>query len=910
MTRKVAGDGKDPVRAESSLVAFPAIRYLFNSMKGIWGLLLASLFFQSARAQGITLGEAIDSPELEWRYTLGAVPFSTTASAEAIDQDIASVTLAQGQFVEISTTLPSSGIIDFLILGGGLANWTAFVNDEPLDLSSGNWPYGFRVDGEGAHTFRIRHVAAANEETISLDGVIFRPDATVDFTEALDAPGQTWTSPDATKWVGSPYFSHDGEDAAWIGGLADGEMSSLKTTIEGPAEFSFWWQRTRASDMSGEFLINGLPAPDVNGPKENRWEQVTYTLDQGIHEIEWKATGYASSRESPARGLWIDQFTVNSITEGALSNFGPPLPGARVLGELFQSSPGVTPHSTAIGLNKILCVTEGTLIWPIASSQNPRRISFYHQNAEGIAKIGSTIVEFNSSDTWKNLSILIPAGASSLTITAGGSPGLLDQFEIEDVLTTAPSEVIGSVANQLSFSGWHGSPATTENSEPTLLSPSFGSNISGTIAGPAWLRFESAITGNGKITLTVDGQIVLTTISEPATYLIPPGLHHVGLLHEENYDISALVNGFEQSQATINDLIIEPLLVFPLETTGGLPLTQSGNIYIDPQSLEEIPWAPFFKTIDDEIHAVVGPTQNIQLSTTVTGPALVSFDRQVNFYRESIETSTSIDHGPCTSGTTTTNVGPFDPAPADPGTNLIVNGISAFASGESGGLLIPLSFFVEPAEEPMDQKNPLMMPNFRPVQIGVRKPSTREGWESFSLFLGPGDHELSWTVGAAPNDNSYDGHSAQWNHLKLANLQMTPVIDSYAHWANQQWTADPEVENAVTKLGPWQDPLADPDQDGVSNAMEYAYGTDPRSKESLPPAHRVATAPRPMVHWAQPPSDGPEVQWRPSHSPDLINWSDEGLSNITTASGFTSELITPAASAFFRLEVDVTIPAE
>lgn len=872
--------------------------------------LLLALLSQSAMGQGISLGEAIDSPELEWNETVGSVAFSPMVSLEAIGQDIAGASLDQGQFAEVSTILPTSGIIDFWILGGRKDHWSAFVNGESLDLSGGSWPYGFRVDGEGPHTFRIRYVAEVNEASISVDGVIFRPDASVALAEALDTSGQTWSSSDATQWVGSPYFSYDGEDAAWIGGLAEEEVSSLKTTIEGPAEFSFWWRRTKGSATKGEFFINGERVWLASSPRQERWAQITQTVGAGSHELEWRAVGETPWMESPARGLWVDQFTVAPLAEGVLANFGSPLPGAGLRGEISRVNPGAQAGSSAIAMNIEYCEGDG-LVWPIPVSQRPRKISFFHRNTDhGTVWLGGSSVRFASGDSWEKLAIPIPPGTSSFSVAAAGDLALLDQFKIEDLPVIPASEVIGPIANQLSLDGWLGWPEGSDTSEPALVSTSFDSSISGVLTGPAWLRFAGSAVGNGLLVVSVDGERVSVMASGESRYLIPSGSHQVDITHLKNWDSFSLSGTGSQALAMIKTLSVEPLSASPVDEPGGLQFTQSGST-LDPDeiTLSPISWQPFFRDSEGEINAVAGPGQRLELATEVVGPAFLTFERKIEAFQAN-QPEIAGYRPSCTTGTIITSVGP---GPGDPGTSLRVNGLGAFFNGTSGFLNIFEGPKFAPAE-PFDSANPLYLSSSGPVSLlrevglGQRTLSRREGWESFRLFLGPGSHQLVWVVGA-PNNDVF-GYFAQWKHLRLADIKITPIIGSYAEWAHHYWSADPEVENAVTKLGPWQDPEADPDRDGLSNALEFAYGTDPRSGQSRPPSHRVASAPKPVVYWAMPPENGPQVQWRFFHSDDLINWSEEGLSNRDTVNELSSELLAPAASAFFRLEADVTLPSE
>ena len=276
-------------------------------------------------AEEVSLAEALDATSLVWTADGDAI-FSGSTLPEGIGGDAAVATLENGQTAQLQTVLPGPGVIDFWLNGTApLADWSASLDGNPLDLSTGSWPYGFRVDGEGTHQLTIVCTSSQSQVvTAIVDGVVFVPDRPVSLAEALDHSEQTWTSTGTPSWTGRPQFSHDGSDAAWSGHLEPGETTALETVVQGPAEISFWWRRTGNSRTNGAFYVNGTNLRGTHTSNADFWKQISIVLGSGPHTLRWEAHQQAApSQDSPARGLWIDEFKVSPLDSAILKSSVP-----------------------------------------------------------------------------------------------------------------------------------------------------------------------------------------------------------------------------------------------------------------------------------------------------------------------------------------------------------------------------------------------------------------------------------------------------------------------------------------------------------------------------------------------------------------------------------------------------------
>lgn len=132
-----------------------------------------------------------------------------------------------------------------------------------------------------------------------------------------------------------------------------------------------------------------------------------------------------------------------------------------------------------------------------------------------------------------------------------------------------------------------------------------------------------------------------------------------------------------------------------------------------------------------------------------------------------------------------------------------------------------------------------------------------------------------------------------------ATLTVTPLV-SFTNWLATHFTAmeldDPLLAGAN----------ADPDQDGLSNLVEYALGHSPRTATStgLP---GVSSASGSWLYTYQRPVDRTDVTYLVEFSPDLVNWNPVTAQKITTdaetETWTASTNQTTYPTGFFRLRI-------
>lgn len=130
------------------------------------------------------------------------------------------------------------------------------------------------------------------------------------------------------EFEGQSAESHDGVDAA-KSTLGINTFSRMSTTVEGPADISFWWKKD--SQNGPDTLTFYTPDGALSeGLIDHDWKMRTVPIDHGTHDVYWEF-----KRDIEVSGLdfgeaWIDEVVVdpvpvNEAVKAAVEYTGPDL---------------------------------------------------------------------------------------------------------------------------------------------------------------------------------------------------------------------------------------------------------------------------------------------------------------------------------------------------------------------------------------------------------------------------------------------------------------------------------------------------------------------------------------------------------------------------------------------------------
>jgi poly(beta-D-mannuronate) lyase len=124
--------------------------------------------------------------------------------------------------------------------------------------------------------------------------------------EALDNPALVWATVGTPAWVGQPTVTHDGEDAARSGAIADGGTCTMQTTVNGPGTITFWWKVSSETNNDVlRFLVGGTELARISG--EVDWNQRSFSISSsGTSTLAWTYKKNGSLSAGQDKG-WVDQ---------------------------------------------------------------------------------------------------------------------------------------------------------------------------------------------------------------------------------------------------------------------------------------------------------------------------------------------------------------------------------------------------------------------------------------------------------------------------------------------------------------------------------------------------------------------------------------------------------------------------
>ena len=146
----------------------------------------------------------------------------------------------------------------------------------------------------------------------------------LDLPTALNTPGWTWTSSGSAVWFAETSSSYDGFEAAQSGAVANGQSSTLQTTVAGPGTLTFWWKFSPLTSPFANALSfsssQGNAFASVNST--TGWQQKTICLGVGQQTLTWNYSRY--SFISAASTGWVDQVSFSpGSTSPSITSMSP-----------------------------------------------------------------------------------------------------------------------------------------------------------------------------------------------------------------------------------------------------------------------------------------------------------------------------------------------------------------------------------------------------------------------------------------------------------------------------------------------------------------------------------------------------------------------------------------------------------
>jgi hypothetical protein len=132
-----------------------------------------------------------------------------------------------------------------------------------------------------------------------------------DLAAALDTSGLTWTSSVQSNWFPETTITHDGFEAAQSGLVANGQSSSLQTTVTGPGTLTYWWKFSPLTSPYANTLSfsSSLGNASASVNSTTGWQQKTNYLGVGQQTLTWNYSRY-SFISAQSTG-WVDQVSFN-----------------------------------------------------------------------------------------------------------------------------------------------------------------------------------------------------------------------------------------------------------------------------------------------------------------------------------------------------------------------------------------------------------------------------------------------------------------------------------------------------------------------------------------------------------------------------------------------------------------------
>jgi hypothetical protein len=331
-----------------------------------------------------------------------------------------------------------------------------------------------------------------------------------DLPPAVNTTNLDWITAGDASWYTQTNVTRDGL-AAQSGAITNGQISTMQTTLLGPAEVTFWWKVSSETNHDLLFLTaNGSTQAVISG--EVNWQQRTIYLGAGMQVLQWSYAKDASGNGGLDTG-WVDQV---SWVPGSFPPSGTVQPPKVVTGigstATFSVITGGTPplrYQWLFNGNVLPGATNAVLVVPNVDASKVGSYSVIVMNALGTVQSSSAALRLTEVIAW---------GANSY-----------GQTNVPTDLTD-----VAAIAG-----GWHHSVAL--RNDGTVIA--WGANNRRQTNVPASLSNVVAIasrSGDHAMALRVDGTVAVWGDNSYGQTNVPAGLSNVVAIAAGGYRCLAL----------------------------------------------------------------------------------------------------------------------------------------------------------------------------------------------------------------------------------------------------------------------------------------------------------------------------------------------------------------------------------
>ena len=403
-----------------------------------------------------------------------SVPW-TGLSGLGAEDDYAWLDLQRGSQTNLTfqTATPGELSVTWNVIGvrGSLLNSTSvqlMVDGKTTRASSTTQTTTLTI-GPGSHSVQP-YLEAASPPPIAfrIYNISFTPWDTVPLDVAAGTPGRLFTSGGAGWWTGlvSPALAPEGSALIWgqpaFTTPVTGDSLWLETTVEGPADISFWWRvQNPVSSTRFTFATASLfPAqlnPFTTNPLASSSGTHRASLGPGTHTLRWAISGSLSP-------VQLDQLRITPRAVYPLE-VAADLPGqvlTPVTGQWFGvSSPLALTGNSLIELRGSTGRNDAVQMTAPITGPGILRFQWRLATPYGASDMRVTLDNIwaatlaqSSSTAWESVTVVVPSGTHTVSWNASGAADLAAYLDGFSSIPATPALTLAEAADAQNVTSW------------------------------------------------------------------------------------------------------------------------------------------------------------------------------------------------------------------------------------------------------------------------------------------------------------------------------------------------------------------------------------------------------------------------------------------------------------------------